>query len=122
MILKGGYLPDIRTFIAAYVTACAYIEECLENNYTPIWSCFSYNKVSVQLSIKSEPLLHSSLSYFAKGSFYIFYTFYHYYHSAISHKLAPIYSIKASLGMQSWQPLTPALTVISSYSTAVSST
>lgn len=43
---------DFRRKGLAYVTACAYIEECLENDYTPVWSCFSDNKVSVQLAEK----------------------------------------------------------------------
>jgi hypothetical protein len=36
----------------AYVTACAYIEECLLNGLNPVWSCFSENEVSVKLAEK----------------------------------------------------------------------
>ncbi len=36
----------------AYVTACAYIEECLKNDFVPVWSCFSENEVSVKLAEK----------------------------------------------------------------------
>ncbi|QEN04752.1 GNAT family N-acetyltransferase [Thiospirochaeta perfilievii] len=36
----------------AYVTACAYIEECLKYNFIPVWSCFSENEVSIRLAEK----------------------------------------------------------------------
>ncbi len=36
----------------AYVTACAYIEECLNNRLIPVWSCFSENEISVNLAKK----------------------------------------------------------------------
>lgn len=43
---------DYRRKGLAYVSACAYIEECLENGFDPIWSCFSENSASVSLAEK----------------------------------------------------------------------
>lgn len=52
----------------AYLTACAYIEECLENNLIPVWSCFSDNEKSVRLAEKlgytieaSHPIYFASI-------------------------------------------------------------
>ncbi len=52
----------------AYLTACAYIEECLKNNLTLIWSCFSDNEKSVKLAEKlgytiedSHPIYFASI-------------------------------------------------------------
>ncbi len=51
----------------AYVTACAYIEECLKNNYIPVWSCFSENEVSVKLAEKLGYTIEANHPiYFAK--------------------------------------------------------
>ncbi len=44
--------PDFREKGLAYVSACAYIEECLEKGYEPVWSCFSDNELSVKLAQK----------------------------------------------------------------------
>ncbi len=44
--------PSFRQKGLAYVTACAYIEECLKNKFIPVWSCFSENKVSIKLAEK----------------------------------------------------------------------
>jgi RimJ/RimL family protein N-acetyltransferase len=44
--------PDFQRKGLAYVTACAYIEECLKNGFVPVWSCFSENEVSVKLAEK----------------------------------------------------------------------
>jgi len=44
--------PDFQRKGLAYVTACAYIEECLNHRYIPVWSCFSENQVSVNLAKK----------------------------------------------------------------------
>lgn len=44
--------PDFQRKGLAYVTASAYIEECLDNGYIPVWSCFSENEVSVKLAEK----------------------------------------------------------------------
>jgi len=44
--------PDFQRKGLAYVTACAYIEECLKEGFDPVWSCFSENDVSVQLAKK----------------------------------------------------------------------
>ena len=60
--------PDFQRKGLAYVTACAYIEECLKNGLLPIWSCFSENDVSVKLAIKlgytiqaSHPIYFASI-------------------------------------------------------------
>jgi RimJ/RimL family protein N-acetyltransferase len=52
--------PDFRRKGLAYVTACAYIEECLENRLIPVWSCFSDNQVSVKLADKLGYTIESS--------------------------------------------------------------
>lgn len=58
---------DFRRKGLAYVTACAYIEECLNNNYIPVWSCFSDNEVSIKLAEKLGYTIESSHPiYFAK--------------------------------------------------------
>lgn len=44
--------PGFQKKGLAYVTACAFIEECLDNDLVPVWSCFSENKVSVKLAKK----------------------------------------------------------------------
>ena len=44
--------PDFQRKGLAYVTACAYIEECLKNDFNPVWSCFSENEVSIRLAEK----------------------------------------------------------------------
>lgn len=44
--------PEFQNKGLAYATACAYIEECLENNLIPIWSCFSGNVASIKLAEK----------------------------------------------------------------------
>jgi RimJ/RimL family protein N-acetyltransferase len=44
--------PSFQKKGLAYVTACAYIEECLKCNLVPVWSCFSENEVSVKLAEK----------------------------------------------------------------------
>lgn len=44
--------PEFRRKGLAYVTACAYIEDCLRNGFNPVWSCFSENEVSVELAKK----------------------------------------------------------------------
>jgi len=44
--------PNFQRKGLAYVTACAYIEECLKNDFLPVWSCFSENEVSVKLAKK----------------------------------------------------------------------
>lgn len=36
----------------AYVTANTYIEECLKNDFVPVWSCFSEKEVSIKLAEK----------------------------------------------------------------------
>jgi len=36
----------------AYLTASAYIEECLMNDLIPVWSCFSENAISIKLAEK----------------------------------------------------------------------
>ncbi len=48
--IPEGYKVELVQRLLA--TACAYTEECLENDYTPVWSCFSDNKASVQLAEK----------------------------------------------------------------------
>lgn len=60
--------PEFQKMGLAYVTACAYIEECLTNNYIPTWSCFSENTVSVKLAKKlgytieaSHPIYFASI-------------------------------------------------------------
>ena len=52
----------------AYLTACAYIEECLEKKFIPVWSCFSDNDKSVKLAEKlgyaiedSHPIYFASI-------------------------------------------------------------
>jgi len=44
--------PNFQKKGLAYVTACAYIEECLKYDFNPVWSCFSENEVSVKLAEK----------------------------------------------------------------------
>lgn len=44
--------PDFRRKGLAYVTASAYIEECINSNLIPAWSCFSDNEISVKLAEK----------------------------------------------------------------------
>ena len=44
--------PSFQQKGLAYVTACAYIEECLMNDFIPVWSCFSDNAVSIKLADK----------------------------------------------------------------------
>jgi len=44
--------PDFQRKGLAYLTACAYIEECLEKEFIPVWSCFSDNVKSVKLADK----------------------------------------------------------------------
>jgi len=44
--------PGFQRQGLAYVTACAYIEECLNHGLIPAWSCFSENEVSVKLAEK----------------------------------------------------------------------
>ncbi len=59
--------PDFQRKGLAYVTACAYIEECLKNNFVPVWSCFSENKVSIRLAEKLGYKIEASHPiYFAK--------------------------------------------------------
>ena len=60
--------PDFQRKGLAYVTACAYIEECLENDFIPVWSCFSDNEVSIKLAEKlgytiaaSHPIYFASI-------------------------------------------------------------
>lgn len=60
--------PEFQRKGLAYVTACAYIEECINNNYIPIWSCFSENEDSVKLAEKlgysiaaSHPIFFASI-------------------------------------------------------------
>ncbi len=52
--------PDFRRKGLAYVTACAYIEECLDNNLIPVWSCFSNNEISIKLAEKLGYTIESS--------------------------------------------------------------
>lgn len=44
--------PEYQRKGLAYLTACAFIEECLENDLIPVWSCFSENKTSIKLAEK----------------------------------------------------------------------
>lgn len=53
----------------AYLTACAYIEECLDKKFIPVWSCFSDNKKSIKLAEKlgysiedSHPIYFADIS------------------------------------------------------------
>ncbi len=61
--------PDFQRKGLAYLTASAYIEECLEKNLIPVWSCFSDNEKSVKLAKKlgytiedSHPIYFASIS------------------------------------------------------------
>ena len=44
----------------AYLTACAYVEECLEKQFIPVWSCFSDNAKSVKLAEKLGYMIEDS--------------------------------------------------------------
>jgi len=61
--------PDFQRKGLAYVTACAYIEECLKEGFIPVWSCFSENEVSLKLAEKlgytieaSHPIFFANIS------------------------------------------------------------
>ncbi len=59
--------PDFQRKGLAYVTACAYIEECLKNDLVPVWSCFSDNEISVKLAEKLGYTIEASHPiYFAR--------------------------------------------------------
>lgn len=59
--------PEFRRKGLAYVTACAYIEECLNKGFIPVWSCFSDNEVSIKLAGKlGYTVAASHPTYFAR--------------------------------------------------------
>lgn len=52
--------PNFQRKGLGYLTACAYIEDCLTNNWLPVWSCFSDNQSSIKLAEKLGYTLESS--------------------------------------------------------------
>lgn len=59
--------PGFQRKGLAYVTACAYIEDCLKSGLTPVWSCFSDNVASINLAKKLGYTVEASHSiYFAE--------------------------------------------------------